>query len=320
MNYLFTIIPVNLMAAVPNPEFEKRAFALLSEWRKGTFAFAEAVDRLDALKYQALVEQSPANAALIERLLGIVRLSRGHYDHAIRHFRTARDFHGQTGDTERLLMCDNNIGEAHRLKGDLERAHKILQATYEAAVKLGNPLIQAHARSNAGRTLCNMRRYTEAVAVLQHAREVADMPHIRPNMLGLISLIYSDLAFAYLGLNDTSAAFAAADEALKFGLESKELRRQGQAHRALGAVFSVYVPNTDLNTDPDYHFEISVQRARTANFDVDAADTYTLYGESLAKRGRTADALEKLYEAILIYERLELTVECEKVKAILQNL
>ncbi len=311
------IIPV----IAPAPEFEARANALLSDWRNGTFSFVEAVDQFNTLKYEALQALHLANEALVERLMGIIRLARGHYDHAIRHFRTARELHEQLGDTERLLMCDNNIGEANRLKGELERAHHILNNTYEAAGKHGYVYIQAYCKSNDGRTLNGLGRYSEALTALNEACELANRPTVRPGLVGLLSLIHTDLTITYLNLNNHLLAFATAQAAVALGAESNDIRRQGQANRSMGRVLTVYTPpHTNSPTNPDVYFEASLTQCRETRLDIEVAHTLFAHGESLTRRGHTECAAAKFREALLIYERLELQTDVDKTKHALAGL
>jgi tetratricopeptide (TPR) repeat protein len=307
-------------AKPPDPEFEQRANTLLSQWRKGDLTFIEAIDQYNALKYEAMQAGNLSNEALVERLLGIVRITKGHYDHAIRHFRTARDIHEQLGNSEHLLLCENNMGEVYRLKGEYDRAHRILQITHESARKQNmlRPLI--FSLCNDGRTLVNMGQYADSLPLLEEAVQLAQDPTLRPEIIGLISLIHADFGMAYVGLGQYPEAFESAKMAIQIGIESNEVRRQAQAHRLMGHVLTFYAPITDLLIDPDLYFEKSIALCRETRLDLDIALILWFYGESLAIRRRYDEARAKLQEALLIYERLDILYDVNKIKAVLANL
>jgi tetratricopeptide (TPR) repeat protein len=212
------------------------------------------------------------------------------------------------------------MGEVYRLKGEYDRAHRILQVTCDSARKqnMRRPLV--FALCNHGRTLVNMERCAEALPCLQEAVELAEDPTLRPQILGLISLMHADFVIAYVGLKQYPQAFEAAKMALKVGKESKELRRLGQANGVMGHVLTFFTPETDLPTNPDFYFEKSLEQSREIGLDLDTALTLLRYGESLATRQQYADARTKLQASLAIYERLEVQREVEKLKAVLAKL
>ncbi|NWF70075.1 MAG: hypothetical protein HXY40_13395 [Chloroflexi bacterium] len=302
----------------PTP-FHDRAQAVLTAWRIGTLSFVEAVESFNALKYEALQDSSAVNEALVERLMGIVRIARGHYAHAIRHFRMARELYEIAEEPELMLLCDNNMAEAYRQRGDLERAHSIFVRTNEAAQKHDFMLVCIYCQANDGRTLIGLERFAEGLTTLEAALTLARTPQIEPQVLGLIALIHCDMTIALLQLGRPQAAYYAAREALVSAELSKEVRRRAQAHRALGRALSLYTPPQTTDS-ADAQFEASISLCRETRLDIELALSLAAHGESLLKRGQSEAAGARFQDALALYEQLGFAAEIQKTRQILAAL
>jgi tetratricopeptide (TPR) repeat protein len=311
------------ISSKPSPEFEARAQMVLSNWRVGAISFTEALERFSALKYETVQDGNLAHEALVERWMGLVRVGRGNSGDALRHFRTAREMYERLGDWHSLLLCNNNIAEVHRQRGELQRAHSLFVMTYVDAEARGFTDIQVFCKANDGRTLYNMGKHAEALITLRQTLQLATQTHVYDTLKSLTALVYTDLSLTYLDMQEFPQALAHAQHALTIGEECKDIRRIAQAQRALGQVLSIYTPSDaahNSNIDPYYYFKESVRLCREGRFEAELVLGLYRYSESLASGGKHKEAVAHAEEALSIGQRIEMVSELENLRTFLRIL
>jgi tetratricopeptide (TPR) repeat protein len=78
----------------------------------------------------------------------------------------------RVGDLARLRVALTNLGEAHRLEGDLETARRYNERSLEVCERVGDPSPVAFSLMNLGQILLTLGEWEEAAEDLQRAEEV----------------------------------------------------------------------------------------------------------------------------------------------------
>jgi len=293
------------------PEVRQTCDDLLTQWRNGTVAFAEAQKRLAVLRETAQQNALPADQGYTELMEGIMHGWRGNYTASIDHFEAAWSFFAQVNNRELVVRCMLNIGESQRQNGSFTRARQYFHMANASARDIGHIPMQVVSRSNEAQMLITLKNYGQALKALQECFALRDedwsawkMPPERKDD------IYVEIAVAAATIAMEQGAY---DEAWRYALESLDTAqrigvplRLGMANRMIGEILTVDDSGLreDMPDDPDEFFQRAVKSFREVNADGEIAKTLMAQGRSLAKRGVRNSAARKLQQAMVIFTKL----------------
>lgn len=301
----------------PTPEFMERCLPIIKAWEAGTLPFNEAAERFAALRAEAESGQRPANHGMIEIMMGVMYGYRASFDAAIDHFRKARRLFEQAGNQERMLLCDTNIAECYRDKGEISRARQMFGLALQTARQQGNRRIEIICIVNEGQIQLRLGFPNIARSALEQAvQRIAESGDVRPQVIGLLCEAHRDLASIYLLQGEAALAWNAAKSALLVAQESGEVLRIGFANRALGEVLTALDAPPDaeegFSDDPDHYFQMAMNQFREIKAEGEVARTLSVHAESLAKRGQVMTGAKKMQQAVLLFSRLGMVAEAAR--------
>ncbi len=305
----------------PTPEFMERCIPIIKAWEAGTLPFNEAAERFAALRAEAAAAQQPANQGQVEIMMGVMYGYRANLDTAIDHFRAARRLFEQAGNPERMLLCDTNIAECYRDKGEITRARQMFSLALQTARQHGNRRVEIICIINEGQIQLKLGFPNIARPALEEAlRRIDEAADVRPQVIGLLCEAHRDLASIYLLQGESALAWDAARNALLTAQESKEVLRIGFANRALGEVLTALDVPPDggdgFSDDPDYYFQMAMNNFREIKAEGEVARTLSIHAESLAKRGQVMTGAKKMQQAVLLFTRLGMVAEAARAAEI----
>ncbi len=290
---------------------------ILTAWTDGSLPYADAIRQLETLKVSALEDGRAQDAAYIESRRGVIEGYRGNYPASISHFEQARDLFLRAGNRLQVLMCNLNIGETYRLKGQYNRARQYFRMGYESAVDQGYREMQVLARANEGQMLLTQGHIDMAEAMLLEAYTLSEQPFevieegqspqmVRRSWLDQRIDILQALAQIYLERGDPEQAWRFAREAHSVAGEIGSSLALGFATRAVAQAITLLgrPPEAPFAADPDAYFTQAIMAFKDINAEGEIARTLYLQGRSLARRGRATMASRKLHQAITMFSKL----------------
>ncbi|GIL14352.1 MAG: hypothetical protein BroJett038_30720 [Chloroflexota bacterium] len=299
----------------PTPEFNARCLAIIQEWQRGDLPFAEASQRLIALGREATTSGHAVNQGRVEQLLGYMKGYRGDLNAAIHHYERARALYNLAGNQRRVAICDLNMGEAFRHKGDFKRAHLLFEKAYQAFKTVGDRGSEAMAIGNKGQMHLSMGQLDIARADLEEscriARQLSDSDLDRN---GQLCEVHQALALLHLKSGDTAAAWREARLAYQIASETQQPLQQGFANRAVAEVLNAAgeAPENGFSPDPDTYYQASSEAFAEINAEGEIARTMFCQALSMARRGRRMTAARKLQLAMGIFTRLGMVDDAAK--------
>jgi tetratricopeptide (TPR) repeat protein len=298
---------------------------ILTSWQDGTLSYTDAVAKLNDIKAVAVAENRPEDQAYTELRRGVIEGYRGNYGPSIEYFERARDLFLQSGARAQVLVCNVNIGETYRLKGNFSRARQYFRMGYESAVEQGNREVQVLTHTNEAQMLLSQGHPDQAEAMLLECYDLSEQPFVVQNegqteesarRAWLDQRIEIIQALTQISLeNDKS------DSAWRFAREAYTLAQEVDSPLALGFASRIIAQtltqlgntgDTNLNPDPDVHFLQAIQYFKEINAEGEIARTLYLQGRSLARRSRNTMATRKLHQAVAMFSKLGMVDDAAK--------
>jgi tetratricopeptide (TPR) repeat protein len=299
----------------PTPEFNERCLAILERWEAGTLPIEDARNEMVNLRNEATNSHSIANQGRVEQLLGYLDGYRGNLNESIHHFERARAMFMQVDNKTRIALCDLNLGEAYRYKGDFSRARTLFEKAYEAFKGLNDSRNEALALGNKGQVLLSTNHLDEAEADLNQSYDLTvQLPTDAPQRFSLLVEVQYALTLLQLRRQNYENAWEMAHQAMRTAEESPKPLEMGFANRAVAEVLSVMEtpPENGLSHNPDHYFQAANEAFREINAEGEIARTMFAHAKSLARRGRHMTAARKLQMAMVIFARLGMVDDAAK--------
>lgn len=311
--------------STPSKNIRLETSAILTEWQDGTLSYADAVAKLNQIKANATAENRIEDLAYVELRRGVIEGYRANYSPSIEHFERARDLFLQVGIRAQVLVCNVNIGETYRLKGNFARARQYFRMGYEAAVEQNNREVQVLTHTNEAQMLISQGHPDQAEVMLLECYELSNEPFTVQNegqteetvrRAWLVQRIDIMQALTQIYLENHRV-----EEAWRFARETYALAQEvdaplvlGFASRAIAQTLSQMsnVGDTGLNPDPDSHFLEAIQHFKDINAEGEIARTLFLQGRSLARRSRNTMAARKLHQAVAMFSKLGMVDDAAK--------
>ncbi|MFN8529315.1 MAG: tetratricopeptide repeat protein [Anaerolineae bacterium] len=246
-------------------------------------------------------------------------------------FARSRDMFERANLPKRVLNATLNLGESYRIKGDFSRARQFFRAAFEQGIETQVFGTAAQAAANEGDMLISMANWEQARERHQKALELAPQEPNQANRLLIQSQSNQGLATCALRIDDASAAWKYAQEALRLAHEGDQSVMLGAAYRTMGEVLTVlgYTPEgakieTPVETkddaaatneslgDPDLFFQLSIESFQKLQAEGEIARTIYVQGLSLARRGQKVTASRKFQQATLMFTRLGMRDDANK--------
>jgi tetratricopeptide (TPR) repeat protein len=291
----------------PTPEFYARSMAIMNRWQSGELPFEEASQSLALMNQEAVVDNHLANQGRIEQILGVMQSYRGNLNVSIHHYERARAFFIQVNNALRIAICDLNLGEVYRYKGDFNRARALYEKAYEASKVLGDLENQAFAIGNKGQMLLSMGQLDAARADLVESYHLSTL--FSPDSderTGLQCELHHALTVLYLLQADYQSAWKEAGQAYAIAQQVPQPLEKGFANRSVAEVVTALnaVPADGFSDDPDIYYQAANEAFYEINAEGEMARTMFAHARSLARRGRRMTAARKLQHAMIIFTRL----------------
>ena len=307
------------------PNIRLETASILTAWQDGTLSYPDAVAKLTAIKVQAITDNHPEDQAYAELRRGVIEGYRGNYVPCIDHFERARDLFLQANSRAQVLVCNVNIGETYRLKGNFSRARQYFRLGYDSAVEQGNREMQVLARTNEAQMLLSQGHTDQAEAMLLECYELSEQPYaiqhegqtedmVRRTWLDQRIDIIQALAQIYLESGKGDEAWRFAREAYTVAEMIDAPLALGFASRAVAQTLSQLSVVDDLgfDPDPDAHFMKAIQHFKAINAEGEIARTLFTQGRSLARRSRNTMAARKLHQAVIMFSKLGMVDDAAK--------
>lgn len=301
-------------ASEPSPEFNDRCIDLLQRWERGDLPFDQAAQELNGFKQEANSRHHLVDQGRVEQMLGYMEGYRGNLNESIHHFERARAFFYQVGNTRRIAVCDMNMGESYRYKGDFSHARALYEKAYEAFKSLDDFENEAFALCNKGQMLLSMGRLDEAFHDLSESYNLACQIETGvQERSGLMCELHHAMTLLYLAQEGFEQAWQEARAAFELSTNHPHALERGFANRAIAEVVSVWTPPEEgLTNTPDNHFQAAAEAFREIGAEGEIARTMFAQAKSLARRGRHMTAARKLQLAMVIFTRLGMIDDAAK--------
>lgn len=301
----------------PTEAFDKECRAAFDQWQAGNASFEVAANRLRQLKRE-VEGREPANEGRVEQLLGVMQGYRGNYNLGLQHFERAREIYEKLGNQNRVMICNLNMGEIYRQRGDFNRAQRLLDAAYNTALSTENKRVQTVALANRGQALLQMGILGEAMQTLEKAYMLYPdwMDPENPNY-GLLAELHYALGRIYMQQGIFEAAWDQAKEGYRLAKLGGKPLEIGFANRIMGEVLTEIgtIPDTDRDSYPldiDSYFQQSQHAFRDIDAEGELGRTLFAQARSLAKRGRRVQAARRLQESIILFSKLGMVDDATK--------
>lgn len=292
----------------PSADFQTKCLDVADKWEAGRMPYAEARQALSVLAEDAVTRGHSADQGRVEQVIGYMEVARGNLNISINHFERARAIYNQVGNTIRAAICDMNIGESYRNKGDFKRALALYGKAYEAFKGAGDIENQAFAISNRGQAWLSMGRVDTAHEDLMTGLALAEQIPVgaidRSILLCEVNLALTRL---FIQRNRYGMAWEAAVKAYEVAQENPHAFEKGYANRALAEIISVNpVPPMDRRfvNDPNVYFQAANDAFLEIHAEGEVARTMYAHALSLLRAGRRMMAARKLQLAMIIFTRL----------------
>ena len=270
--------------------------------------YPEARQLLSTLAQDAFQRGHLADQGRVEQVIGYMEVVRGNLNVSIHHFERARAAYNQVKNTVRAAICDMNIGESYRNKGDFKRALALYGKAYEAFKAENDIENQAFALSYRGQAWLSMKRLdaaqTDLVAGLAMAEQIPEGAVDRTILLCEVNLALTRL---YIQRERYGMAWESAVRAYEVAQTEPQAFEKGYSNRALAEIISVAgVPPLDKRfvNDANIYFQAANDAFLEIHAEGEVARTMFAHAQSLARAGRKMAAARKLQLAMIIFTRL----------------
>jgi tetratricopeptide (TPR) repeat protein len=292
----------------PTAEFQAKCLDVAYQWEGGKMPYPEARQALSVLAQDAFQRGHLADQGRVEQVIGYMEVVRGNLNISIHHFERARAAYSQVKNTVRAAICDMNIGESYRNKGDFKRALALYGKAYEAFKAENDIENQAFALSNRGQAWLSMGRLdtaqTDLVDGLSLAEQIPVGVDDRTILLCEVNLALTRL---YILRERYEMAWEAAIRAYEVAEGAPQAFEKGYANRALAEVISVSgVPSLEkrFENDANVYFQAANDAFLGIHAEGEIARTMFAHALSLVRNGRRMAAARKLQLAMIIFTRL----------------
>ncbi|MEO8609811.1 MAG: tetratricopeptide repeat protein [Chloroflexota bacterium] len=301
--------------AEPTPEFYSRSITIMNRWQSGELPFDDAAQSLALMNQEAVLDNHLANQGRIEQIMGVMQSYRGNLNVSIHHYERARAFFIQVNNALRIAICDLNLGEVYRYKGDFNRARVLYEKAYESSKVLGNLENQAFAIGNKGQMLLSIGQLDAARRdLLESYRLSGEFAPDSDERTSLQCELHHALTLLYLLQADSDAAWNEAKQAYEIACQVPQPLEKGFANRAVAEVVTALngIPDDGFSGDPDIYYQAANEAFYEINAEGEIARTMFAHAKSLAQRGRRMTAARKLQHAMIIFTRLGMIDDAAK--------
>ena len=292
----------------PTADFQAKCLDVTYQWEGGKLPYPEARQMLSVLAQDASLRGHLADQGRVEQVIGYMEVVRGNLNVSIHHFERARAAYNQVKNTIRAAICDMNIGESYRNKGDLKRALTLYGKAYEAFKAESDIENQAFALTYRGQAWLSMKRLdaaqTDLVAGVTLAEQIPLDVDDRTILLCEANLALTHL---YIQRERFGMAWEAAIRAYEIAQSKPQAFEKGYSYRALAEIISMSgVPPMDKRfvKDANYYFQAANDAFQDIHAEGEIARTMYAHALSLARSGRRMAAARKLQLAMIIFTRL----------------
>ncbi len=190
---------------------------------------------------------------------------------------------------ERIGALYAQLADQYRVAGDGRRARLYATHSLAAYEDAANRRLARQVLTRLGRAYAQTGQVREATALLENARERAELQQ-DPRAL---AETLSALAGIYLKEQRTDDAARAAQQAIEFAESVKDAVLQAEAQLVLAQVLEA----KNDEGGAERNFEEAIRRLRAADAIYPLSDAYAQYSAFLERRGNSKKALEILKQA-----------------------
>lgn len=292
----------------PTSDFQAKCLDVANQWEEGKLPYVEARQSLMTLAQDASQRGHLADQGRVEQVIGYIEVGRGNLNAGIHHFERARAAYNQVGNVIRAAICDMNIGESYRNKGDFKRALNMYGKAFDAFKAEDDIEDQAFALIYRGQAWLSMKRYDTALADFTDGLALAEqIPVGAEDRSILLCEVNLALTRLYIQRERFGVAWEAAIRAYEVAQETPRAFEKGFSNRALAEIISVSgTPPLDKRfvDDANFYFQAANDAFIEIHAEGEVARTMYAHAISLAREGRKMAAARKLQLAMIIFTRL----------------
>lgn len=300
----------------PTPEFEEKCQNLIERWSSGQLPHKEMLKEIAGLTLDAAYRNHGADQGRVEQVIGQVEGQRGNLNVSNLHFERARSFYVYVGNAINAALCDMNIGNNCRDKGDFGRALSLYEKASTAFKAAGDVENEALALGCKGQALLSMGKYEMAYADLKGCLDLASpVSGEGHDRTGLLCEVHHALAQLYLRRQRYGVAWDRAISAYEFSIEHPTAHTKGFANRAVAEVLTTAgaLPfDRRFVNDPDVYYQAASTAFQDIHAEGEIARTLYMQALSMSRRGRKMAAARKLQHAMIIFTRLGMVHDAAK--------
>ncbi len=288
----------------PTAAFNESCLNIIRRWESGVLPFETALNDMRQLSHDATLRRHAAEQARAEGLIGYLEGYRGNLNASIRHFERSRALFHEVGNAHRVAICDLNLGESYRYKGDFSRARSLFDKAYTAFRDLAVIEDEALALGNKGQMLLSMGLLTEAEADLRESYRLAlQIPDDSDERKSMLCELHHALCLLYLRRGGAAEAWNEASAAYQLSHAGTLCKGFGCRAVAEALTHTETCPE-GFTADPDVYFQAANEAFTEIKAEGEMARTMFAHARSLARRGRRMTAARKLQHAMMIFTRL----------------
>lgn len=291
----------------PSQHFHERCLEIVTRWEQDRMPYDRAVEALDWLIREATSQNLLADVGRVEQARGYIEHYRGNLNASIHHYERARALYERAGNFKRAALCDMNMGETYRYKGDFARARVLSERAYLTFKAMGDHENAAFALGNKGQLLLSKGHLDKAYVDLIGSYEIASqLPAETPGRSALLCEIHHALTLLYIQRGDYGAAWEQARQSYGVAEEFPNPVERGFAYLAIAEIQSVFLlqeGNADESISGAY-FEAACDSFRQIDAEGEVARTLFAHALSLMRYGRRQIAARKLQQAMIQFTRL----------------
>jgi tetratricopeptide (TPR) repeat protein len=217
----------------------------------------------------------------------------------------------RSGDVWGESTTYQNLGIVSFAQGNYSQAILYYQQSLKVKERLGDNQGIADCHINLGEVFRTQGVLSDAIGHLETALKIG----LEINSDQTEAECYRQLAECYLESGDLSKALEACQETLHYARISGDRTREGVIYRVLGKIHQ----QQDSLAAALEDYARSVTTLQELNQEFDLGTTLIDYAQALRQYGQTLKACVKLNEALIIFDRLNLTAEKAKVIALLEH-
>lgn len=306
-----------LSANVNISEAEQTTLQLMADFAIALDVIVQARKPVDGLTWLQVGETACQylgrhnDRAWLLLTIGIVKLDKGLFDKAIKHFTQCESLFNSLGETRGLIYARGNLGLVHHKRGEYAQAIEIYKQVTQMCESSGDIDGTAIGYCNQGDVYYLIGEFTKALLSLEKSIRLCRQENIQDVLVKALILNCK----IYIKTAQNSAAVADIEEAFQIAQQTGSDFLLGLAHQAMGEAKE---SQGELKTAND-HFQRSIELLTSAHVQEELAEAHVAYGSFLANNKRTHEAKAHWSDAVQIFMQIGAVFRTQNVEELMRS-